>query len=61
VPEQSRESPIIVKRYAVGRLYDATAGGYVTIGDLRKWAPGGIPFVALDAETGKDITNELMG
>jgi polyhydroxyalkanoate synthesis regulator protein len=58
--EQSRESPIIVKRYAGGRLYDATVGRYVTIGDLTKWACGGIPFVVLDAETGKDITNELM-
>jgi polyhydroxyalkanoate synthesis regulator protein len=55
-----KASPILVKRYARGRLYDATAGRYVTLAELRDWAARPAPFVVLDAETGEDVTRVLL-
>jgi polyhydroxyalkanoate synthesis regulator protein len=49
------KSPVLVKRYARDSLYD-TAGCYLTIADLRKWAAREVWFVVLDADTGEDIT-----
>jgi polyhydroxyalkanoate synthesis regulator protein len=60
VTELPKSSPIIVKRYARSRLYDTTAGRYLTIADLRKWAERAISFVVLDAETGEHVTRELL-
>jgi polyhydroxyalkanoate synthesis regulator protein len=40
--EQPKSFPVVVKRYAGGRLYDTSVGRYVTIADLRKWVDGGI-------------------
>ena len=54
------KSPILVKRYARSRLYDTSAGRYLTISDLRKWTQRAILFVVLDAETGEDITRILL-
>jgi polyhydroxyalkanoate synthesis regulator protein len=58
--ERPNSPTIVVKRYAKTRLYNATAGRYVTIADLRKWTERAIPFVVLDAESGRDITRELV-
>jgi polyhydroxyalkanoate synthesis regulator protein len=58
--EQSKARPIVVKRYAGSRLYDTTVGRYVELDDLRKWIAGGMAVVIVDAETGNDITKELM-
>jgi polyhydroxyalkanoate synthesis regulator protein len=59
--DQPDSSLIVVKRYADNRLYDTVGRHYVTVDDLRKWADGGIPLVVLDAETGRDVTSQLIG
>ena len=55
-----RPEPILVKRYALSRLYDTAALRYVTISDLKDWLARGVPFVVRDAETGDDITRLLL-
>ena len=51
--------PILVKRYARSRLYDATNRRYVSIEQLRAWvAEGGV--LVIDAEDGADITRILL-
>jgi len=52
--------PTLVKRYGGGRLYDATAGRYVTLDDLRRWQAQGVAFEVRDAETGDDIARVLL-
>ena len=52
--------PILVKRYARSRLYDATRGRYVSIEQLRRWRRDGVSFIVLDVETGADVTRVLL-
>jgi polyhydroxyalkanoate synthesis regulator protein len=49
-----------VKRYARARLYDVSAGRYVSVDDLREWQRDGVKFVVVDAATGRDITRVLL-
>ena len=51
---------ILVKRYARSRLYDTAGRRYVTIEDLQEWRRKGVAFVVEDAETGRDVTRELL-
>jgi len=60
MPEQSLKVPRVIKRYARSRLYDATAGRYRTVEELRRLAVGGVPFTVVDAETGEDVTRVLL-
>jgi polyhydroxyalkanoate synthesis regulator protein len=53
-------APVLIKRYADSRLYDASKPGYVTIDELRDWAREGIIFTVLDVETGEDVTRVLL-
>ena len=46
--------PILVKRYARSRLYDATNRRYVSIEQLRAWVAEGVAFSVIDAEDGAD-------
>jgi polyhydroxyalkanoate synthesis regulator protein len=52
--------PILVKRYARSRLYDADNQRYVSVEQLRRWAADGVPFVVHDTETGTDVTRVLL-
>ena len=58
--EASASVPVIIRRYARSRLYDAAHGRYVSMDTLRLWQARGIAFMVLDAETGADITRVLM-
>ena len=49
-------NPILVKRYARSRLYDAANQRYVSLQQLRDWAEKGVAFIVQDAETGADVT-----
>jgi polyhydroxyalkanoate synthesis regulator protein len=60
MPGRPKSPPILVKRYAGKRLFDAVAGRYLTIDDLRGSAARAIPFVVVDAETGEDITRASL-
>jgi polyhydroxyalkanoate synthesis regulator protein len=53
-------SPILIKRYARSRLYDASRPRYLTVEELRDWERQGIIFTVLDVETGEDITRVLL-
>jgi polyhydroxyalkanoate synthesis regulator protein len=57
---RSEGVPIVIRRYARSRLYDAAAGRYVTIDMLRAWRDQAIAFTVLDVETGQDVTRVLM-
>ncbi|HXE86223.1 MAG TPA: polyhydroxyalkanoate synthesis regulator DNA-binding domain-containing protein [Hyphomicrobiaceae bacterium] len=52
--------PILVRRYARSRLYDAVRGRYLTVEDLHRWLRDGIAFQVRDSETGEDITRVLL-
>ena len=52
--------PIVVKRYARSRLYDAANRRYVTVEQLRDWRVKGVAFSVKDTETGADITRVLL-
>lgn len=52
--------PILVKRYARSRLYDAANRRYISLEQLHDWAAQGIPFVVRDTETNADITRVLL-
>ena len=56
----SASAPVIIRRYARSRLYDAVHGRYVSVDTLRLWRNRGIAFTVLDAENGADITRVLM-
>jgi len=56
----ARAGPILVKRYAQRRLYDASALRYLTLADLKDWQQRGIAFVVREAETGADVTRVLL-
>jgi polyhydroxyalkanoate synthesis regulator protein len=52
--------PILIKRYALSRLYDPASRRYVTIEELRERRRSGVAFKVIDAETGADVTLELL-
>ena len=54
------ESPIVVKRYANRRLYNAATGAYVTLEDLVEIIKTGRDFTVCDGKTGKDITRSTL-
>ena len=52
--------PILVKRYAGSRLYDAVQARYVMVEQLRDWRVRGIAFIVREAETGEDVSRVLL-
>lgn len=52
--------PILIKRYAGARLYDAAAERYRTIEELRRWAAERTPFMVRDAKTREDVTRSVI-
>jgi polyhydroxyalkanoate synthesis regulator protein len=58
--ERLSSQTTLVKRYAHGRLYDATHLGYVSVEQLRQWASAGVAFTVIDAATGADVTAVLL-
>jgi polyhydroxyalkanoate synthesis repressor PhaR len=53
-------TPLIVKRYAGTRLYDAVAGVYLSLDDLAQRVADDEDFVVTEAETGEDITRSVL-
>jgi polyhydroxyalkanoate synthesis regulator protein len=52
--------PILVKRYARSRLYDAANRRYVSVEQLRGWVAAGLAVTVIDTESGADITRVLL-
>ena len=55
--DASASAPVIIRRYARSRLYDAAHGQYVSLETLRLWQARGMAFAVLDAE---DVTRVLL-
>jgi polyhydroxyalkanoate synthesis repressor PhaR len=51
---------MLIKRYAGHRLYNTATLTYVTLEELSELILRGTRFVVHDAETGKDITREIL-
>ena len=60
MPAARNVQPILVKRYARSRLYDAANRRYVSVEQLRRWAAEGVAFPVIDAETGLDVRRVLL-
>jgi polyhydroxyalkanoate synthesis regulator protein len=50
MPSAPKLSPILVKRYARSRVYDAEGQRYVSVEQLRSWAARGVAFIVVDIE-----------
>jgi polyhydroxyalkanoate synthesis repressor PhaR len=51
---------ITIKRYGGRRLYNPTAGSYVTLADLAPMLEDDAEFVVREAATGEDITGPIL-
>jgi polyhydroxyalkanoate synthesis repressor PhaR len=54
------DQPIMIRKYAAGRLYDGAAASYVSLDDLAALVEDGDDFVVHDAKTGEDVTRSVL-
>jgi polyhydroxyalkanoate synthesis regulator protein len=57
---RERRGPMLIKRYARHRLYNTAALTYATPGELRAIADQGQQLIVRDAQSGDDITREIL-
>ncbi|KAB1072213.1 hypothetical protein F6X51_17405 [Methylobacterium planeticum] len=50
----------LIKRYSGCRLYDAASERYVSPNDLERLWMEGVKIVVREAETGQEVTDELL-
>lgn len=55
-----REGPTIIRKYANRRLYNTGTSTYVTLEDLAAMVKAGDTFVAVDARTDAEITQQVL-
>jgi polyhydroxyalkanoate synthesis repressor PhaR len=55
-----RSNSVLIKRYAGRRLYNTTDLTYVSLYDLAQMILSRRRFVVRDAETGADVTREIL-
>ena len=55
-----QDDPIIIKRYASRKLYDAGAKEYVTLEDIARYIRKGREVKIIDKKTGEDLTRQYM-
>ncbi len=55
-----RSNPLLIKRYAGRRLYNTTDLTYVSLYDLAEMIVSHRRFVVRDAETGDDVSREIL-
>ena len=48
------------KKYANRRLYDPTAGRYVTLDDIRRLNMDGVQTKVVDAKTAEDLSRSIL-
>lgn len=56
----SKDDPIVIKKYANRRLYNTQKSSYVTLDDLAGMVREGQDFEVKDAKSGKDITRSVL-
>jgi hypothetical protein len=54
------EDPITIKRYGNSRLYNASAGSYVSLQEIADMVEDDDTFVVRDAKSGDDITTIVL-
>jgi polyhydroxyalkanoate synthesis regulator protein len=55
------ETPyVVVERCEGQRLYDVDLRRYITIDDLYAWQLMSVPFIVRDAESGEDVTKDIL-
>jgi polyhydroxyalkanoate synthesis repressor PhaR len=52
--------PVLIKRYAGRRLYNTATATYLTLDDLAEMVIQRARFIVQDAETGEDITRDIL-
>ena len=52
--------PVIIKRYASRKLYDAAAREYVTLEDIAKYIRQGREVKIIDKKSGEDLTRQYL-
>ena len=55
-----RSDVTLVKRYADRRFYNTVTSTYVSLMDMAEMVLDGRRFKVLDADTGQDITREIL-
>ncbi|WP_339650861.1 polyhydroxyalkanoate synthesis repressor PhaR [Halopseudomonas pelagia] len=60
MPDDSRNSPRLIKKYSNRRLYDTHTSSHVTLSDLRQMVIDEIPFQIVDAKSGEDLTRSIL-
>jgi polyhydroxyalkanoate synthesis regulator protein len=58
--QNARTDSILIKRYAGRRLYNTASLTYVSLDDLANMITNDHRFVVRDAETGADITSDIL-
>jgi polyhydroxyalkanoate synthesis repressor PhaR len=58
--DDTKASPITIKKYANRRLYNTATSSYVTLDHLCQMVKDGQEFVVYDAKTGEDITRAVL-
>jgi polyhydroxyalkanoate synthesis regulator protein len=59
-PEGSAAEPMLIKRYAGCRFYNTVTSSYATPAELRALAGRGERVIVRDAQSGDDITGEII-
>ena len=57
---ESKDKPIIIKKYANRRLYNTDTSTYVTLDDLAEMVRIERDFVVYDAKSGEDLTHAVL-
>ncbi len=58
--DNTTSEPIIIKRYASRKLYDAAAKEYVTLEDIARYLKKGREVQIIDKKTGEDLTRQYL-
>lgn len=54
------QEPVVIKRYASRKLYDAAAKEYVTLEDIARYIRNGREVQIIDKKTGEDLTRQYL-
>ena len=55
-----KSAPVVIKKYAIRRLYNTATSAYVTLDHLSQMVKEKTDFVVYDAKTGEDITRSVL-
>ncbi|MGB7288175.1 MAG: polyhydroxyalkanoate synthesis repressor PhaR [Salaquimonas sp.] len=59
-PATNTDDPVVIKRYASRKLYDAAAKEYVTLEDIARYIRAGREVQIIDKKTGEDLTRQYL-